>query len=69
MWYYIPDWFKWVKGKPKPTPQEEALSEIIKRKAEQQQAVIDRIPVCEKPTPCIEESMEPAKVAEKDFFE
>jgi hypothetical protein len=71
MWYYLPEWLKWFKGKPKPTPQEESMSEIIKRRAEQQKAIIDRIPVCENPTPCIEENMnvEPAKVAEKDFFQ
>jgi hypothetical protein len=62
MWYYLPDWFKWFKGKPRPDPQEEALSEIIRRKAEEQKAVIDRVPVSETPTP-------ETKVAEKDFFE
>jgi hypothetical protein len=79
MWYYIPEWLKWWKGKPKPSPQEEALSEIIKRKAEEQQAIIDRVRVAENPTPVIrnylnaepEPESKPSspKVAEKDFFE
>jgi hypothetical protein len=43
MWYYLPDWFKWwKKGLPKETPQEEALSEIIKRRALEQNAIIER---------------------------
>ena len=61
MWYYIPDWFKWFKGKPKPTPQEEALSEIIKRRALEQNAIIDRKKE--------EAPAQEAKVAEKDLFE
>ena len=70
MWYYLPEWLKWFKGKPKPTPQEEALSEIIQRRAEQQKSVIDRQPVAENPTPCIDLNVAvEGKVAEKDFFE
>lgn len=47
MWYYLPEWFKWwKKGLPKETPketlQEEALSEIIKRRALEQNAIIER---------------------------
>jgi hypothetical protein len=66
MWYYLPEWLKWFKGKPKPSPQDEALGEIIRRRAEEQKSVIDREPVSENPTPEIEET---PKVAEKDFFE
>jgi len=57
MWYYLPEWFKWFKGKPAPSPQEEALSEIIKKRAEEQNAIIER------------QRAEESKVAEKDFFE
>lgn len=67
MWYYIPDWFKWFKGKPKPTPQEEALSEIIQRRALEQNAIIDRIKA-EAEAKEVEKTKE-GKVAEKDFFE
>ena len=57
MWYYLPEWFKWwKKGLPKETPQEEALSEIIKRRALEQNAIIER-------------KAEEANVAEKDLFE
>jgi hypothetical protein len=63
MWYYLPEWFKWIKGKPQPSPQEEALSEIIKRRAEEQKAVIDRVAEAE-----VEKTQE-GKVAEKDLFE
>jgi hypothetical protein len=65
MWYYIPDWFKWFKGKPKPTPQEEALSEIIQRRALEQNAIIERI----KEEEAKKVEMTPAHPAEKDFFE
>lgn len=69
MWYYIPDWFKWFKGKPKPSPQEEALSEIIQRRALEQNAIIDRIKAeAEAEAKKVEETRE-GKVAEKDFFE
>jgi len=61
MWYYLPEWFKWwKKGLPKETPQEEALSEIIKRRALEQNAIIERKK---------EETKVEAKVAEKDLFE
>jgi hypothetical protein len=66
MWYYLPEWLKWFKGKPQPSPQDEALSEIIRRKAEEQKSVIDREPVCATPTPSTPDT---SKVAEKDFFE
>ena len=63
MWYYLPEWFKWwKKGLPKETPQEEALSEIIKRRALEQNAIIER--KAEESAPAGE-----AKVAEKDLFE
>jgi len=69
MWYYIPDWFKWFKGKPKPSPQEEALSEIIQRRALEQNAIIERIKEeAEAEAKKVEETRE-GKVAEKDFFE
>lgn len=62
MWYYLPEWFKWwKKGLPKETPQEEALSEIIKRRALEQNAIIER--------KAEEETKVEAKVAEKDLFE
>jgi len=62
MWYYLPEWFKWwKKGLPKETPQEEALSEIIKRRALEQNAIIERKKE--------EAPAQEAKVAEKDLFE
>lgn len=66
MWYYLPEWLKWFKGKPKPTPEEQSLSEMIKRRAEEQQAVIERNINIDNVK--IEDIKE-AKVAEKDFFE
>lgn len=64
MWYYLPEWLKfWKKRNAEPT-QEEALSEIIKKRAEEQKAVIDR----KKEEDAVEKSRE-GKVAEKDFFE
>jgi len=66
MWYYLPEWFKWwKKGLPKETPQEEALSEIIKRRALEQNAIIER--KAEEETKV--EATQTGKVAEKDFFE
>jgi hypothetical protein len=62
MWYYLPDWFKWFKGRPQKNPQEEALSDIIKRRALEQNAIIDRKDE-------VEETKVEAKVAEKDLFE
>lgn len=42
MWYFLPEWLKfWKKRNAEPT-QEEVLSEIIRKRAEEQQAVIDR---------------------------
>ena len=42
MWYFLPEWIKfWKKRNAEPT-QEEVLSEIIRKRAEEQQAVIDR---------------------------
>jgi hypothetical protein len=54
---------KWLvrKPEPKPSPQELALSELIKKRAEEQNAVIER-KKDDPPEP-------PAKVAEKDLFE
>jgi len=63
MWYYLPDWFKWIKGKPAPSPREEALSEIIKKRAEEQNAIIERQRAEDA------KKVEESKVAEKDFFE
>lgn len=63
MWYYLPEWFKWFKGKPAPSPQEEALSEIIKKRAEEQNAIIERQRAEDA------KKVEESKVAEKDFFE
>jgi len=40
MFYYIPDWLKWFKRQPKPVP--DPLSEIIKKRALEQNAIIDR---------------------------
>ena len=63
MFYYISEYMKWLvrKPEPKPSPQELALSELIKKRAEEQNAVIER-KKDDPPEP-------PAKVAEKDFFE
>lgn len=64
MWYYLPEWLKWFKGKPKPTPEEQSLSEMIKRRAAEQSAVIER-----RTEEVKIEDIKEAKVAEKDFFE
>ena len=63
MFYYISEYMKWLvrKPEPKPLPQELALSELIKKRAEEQNAIIER-KKDDPPEP-------PAKVAEKDFFE
>ncbi len=63
MFYYISEYMKWLvrKPEPKPSPQELALSELIKKRAEEQNAIIER-KKDDPPEP-------PAKVAEKDFFE
>ena len=44
MFYYIPEWIKWWSKKPKPQPEtkEDPLSAIIKKRAEEQNAIIDR---------------------------
>ena len=69
MWYYLPEWFKWwKKGLPKETPQEEALSEIIKRRALEQNAIIERKKEEEEEAKKVE-ATQTGKVAEKDFFE
>lgn len=63
MWYFLPEWIKfWKKRNAEPT-QEEALSDIIKKRAEEQNAVLAR-----KEEEAVEKSRE-GKVAEKDFFE
>lgn len=63
MFYYISEYMKWLVRKPEPEPkpqsQEFALSELIRKRAEEQNAVMDRK----------KEEEAPAKVAEKDFFE
>lgn len=65
MFYYISEYLKWLQKKPepklepKPQSQEIILSELIRKRAEEQNAVIDRK----------KEEEVPAKVAEKDFFE
>ena len=63
MFYYISEYMKWLvrKPEPKPSTQELALSELIKKRAEEQNAIIER-KKDDPPEP-------PAKVAEKDFFE
>ena len=63
MWYYLPEWLKWFKGKPKPTPEEQSLSEMIKRRAAEQKAVVDNVEGLKI------EDIKGAKVVEKDFFE
>jgi hypothetical protein len=68
MWYYLPEWFKWFKGRPKPSPQEEALSEIIQRRALEQNAIIERKKEEEEEAKKVE-AIQTGKVAEKDFFE
>ena len=66
MWYFLPEWIKfWKKRNAEPT-QEEALSDIIKKRAEEQQSVIDR--KVEELKEAVEKSRE-GKIAEKDFFE
>lgn len=66
MFYYIAEYLKWITGRPlsvpKETPRELALSEIIKKRAEEQNAIIERKKESDS-------YVSPAKVAEKDFFE
>lgn len=42
MWYYLPEWLKWWKGRPTPLTEDQSLSEMIKRRAIEQEAVIER---------------------------
>lgn len=66
MFYYISEYLKWISGRPlsvpKQTPEELALSEIIRKRAEEQNAIIERKKESDS-------DVSPAKVAEKDFFE
>lgn len=65
MWYYLPEWLKFWKRWRK-DEEDRKLSDIIKRRAEEQNAVIDRK---------IEEIKETEKfqsvgyLPDKDFFE
>lgn len=68
MFYYISEYLKWLTKKPtepKPSPQEITLSELIKKRAEEQNAIIERKKEEDADPAC----PAPAKVAEKDFFE
>jgi hypothetical protein len=68
MFYYIAEYLKWITGRPlsapKPSSEEHALSEIIRKRAEEQNAIIER-----KKDENVVPPEPPAKVAEKDFFE
>jgi hypothetical protein len=57
---------KWLirKPEPKPSTEELALSEIIRKRAEEQNAILER-----KKDEIADPNVTPAKVAEKDFFE
>jgi hypothetical protein len=57
---------KWLvkKPEPKPSPLEVALSETIRKRAEEQNAIIER-----KKDEIADANVTPAKIAEKDFFE
>jgi hypothetical protein len=64
MWYFLPEWLKfWKKWKASPPPEDLAISEIIRKRAEEQNAVIER-----KAEVNIDD-IKSQKVAEKDFFE
>jgi len=69
MFYYISEYMKWLVRKPEPEPkpqsQEFALSELIRKRAEEQNAIIERKKEEETDTT----GTAPAKVVEKDFFE
>ena len=68
MFYYVAEYLKWITSRPlsvpKPSSDELALSELIKKRAEEQNAIIER-----KKDENVVPPEPPAKVAEKDFFE
>lgn len=63
MFYYISEYMKWLVRKPEPTL-EVALSETIRKRAEEQNAIIER-----KKDEIADVNVTPAKIVEKDFFE
>jgi len=60
MWFYIPEWFKFWN---KQAAEDRKFSELIKKRAEEQNAVIDKAKA-----EAVAEAASP-KVAEKDYFE
>jgi hypothetical protein len=66
MWFYVPEWLKFWNRK---NEEDQKLSDLIKKRAEEQNAVLDKakIEAAEK-TASVEVSQYP-KVAEKDYFE
>jgi len=66
MFYYISEYMKWLvkKPEPKPSPLEISLSETIRKRAEEQNSILER-KIDEIAVP----PESPAKNVDKDFFE
>jgi hypothetical protein len=62
MWFYIPEWLKFWN---KQSEEDRKFSELIKKRAEEQNAVLDK---AKAEAASLEVSQYP-KVAEKDYFE
>jgi hypothetical protein len=62
MWFYIPEWLKFWN---KQAAEDRKFSELIKKRAEEQNAVLDK---AKAEAASLEVSQYP-KVAEKDYFE
>jgi|688.fasta_scaffold1922116_1 hypothetical protein len=60
MWFYVPEWLKFWNRK---NEEDQKLSDLIKKRAEEQNAVLDKAKI-----EAAEVSQYP-KVAEKDYFE
>jgi len=67
MWFYVPEWLKFWNNRK--NEEDRKLSELIKKRAEEQNAVLEKAKVEEAAkTASVEVSQYP-KVAEKDYFE
>lgn len=63
MWFYIPEWFKFWN---KQVAEDRKFSELIKKRAEEQNAVLDK---AKTEASAAQVELEVSKVAEKDLFE
>ena len=66
MWFYSPEWFKFWN---KQAAEDRKFSELIKKRAEEQNAVIDKAKAEAVAEAASLEVSQYPKVAEKDYFE